>query len=242
MFKQVSHIDFLAKDAEVVADAECWGMRTERQTAEKKGKYGYLEPKRYTPDEIEEIAKRYRNEYVRGAAPFYWEDVSVGVSVPEIIRGPYTATTAVAFEQGWGGLFIHAHGYWFEFLDRHPHGKIVNEHGIPEPPEAVHWDSGLARSVGVPNAYDYGPERISWLATMLTNWVGDNGCLSELYCEVRRFNLIGDLTYGRARVTELGPVSGNSGQVKLDVVASDQRGEETVSGWAVVTLPRRPTS
>src|SRR3546814_2478409 len=87
---------------------------------------------------------------------------------------------------------------------------------IPEPPEAVHWDTQLARSVGVPQAYDYGPERISWLATMLTNWIGDAGDLSELYSEMRRFNMIGDMTFGHAKVTgktDAGP----KGQVRLDV-------------------------
>jgi hypothetical protein len=214
-------------------------MRTERQTAKATKKYDYLEPQRYSLAELENIAATYKNEYIRGAAPLYWEDVSVGMSVPEIVRGPYTATTAIAFEQGWGGLFIHAHGYWFDFLSRHPGGRILNEYGIPEPPEAVHWDSALASSVGVPRAYDYGPERISWLATMLTNWIGDRGALKELYCEIRRFNMVGDLTYGRAHVIQLDPCDDSTGEVKLEVTATDQRGEPTVSGWAVVSLPRR---
>lgn len=239
MFKQISHIDFVAPSGEVVADAESWGMRTERQTAEKRKKYDYLGTKLYTAAELNEIAERYRTEQIRGETPLHWEDVGVGTKVPEIIRGPYTATTAVAFEQGWGGLFIRAHGYWFDFLDRHPNGGLLNEFGIPEPPEAVHWDAALARRVGVPNAYDYGPERISWLATMLTNWIGDAGFLAEMYCEVRRFNLIGDLTHCNGTVTEVQPLDEAKGSARLEIKASDHRGEETILGWAVVHLPRR---
>ena len=239
MFKQISHIDFVAEKGDVVAEAESWGMRTERQTAEKRKKYDYLGAKAYAKSELSEIAERYRNESVRGTVPLYWEDVKVGEKVPEIIRGPYTATIAVAFEQGWGGLFIRAHGYWFDYLDRHPNAGLLNDFGAPEPPEAVHWDATLARRVGVPNAYDYGPERISWLASMLTNWIGDAGFLAELYCEVRRFNLIGDLTHCNATVTDVEALDATKGAVRLEVKAFDQRGEETVVGWAVVHLPMR---
>ena len=31
--------------------------------------------------------------------------------------------------------------------------------------------------VGAPGAYDYGPERCSWLTHHLTNWMGDDGFL-----------------------------------------------------------------
>jgi hypothetical protein len=46
---------------------------------------------------------------------------------------------------------------------------------------AAHWDSPLARSVGVPEAYGHGPERVAWIATMLANWIGDAGFLKALY-------------------------------------------------------------
>ena len=110
---------------------------------------------------------------------------------------------------------------------------------MPEPPEAVHWDGELARSVGVPEAYDYGPERIAWIATMLTNWIGDRGFLEELYCEVRRFNLVGDVTNCTGTVTECEAIDGATGRIKLDVQATDQRGQVTALGWAQVRLPRR---
>jgi hypothetical protein len=238
-FKQVSLVRFLAADGREVARAEPWGLRMERSAAREKGKYSYLEPERYTQEQLRQIASLYEQERCRGREPLFWEDVCVGEEIPGIVRGPYTATTAIAFEQAWGGLFIKAHGYWFEYLRRHPAAGIPNIYGIPEPPEAVHWDSQLARSVGVPEAYDYGPERIAWLATMLTNWVGDHGFLSELYVEVRRFNLIGDLTYGHGRIVDKEDTAGDRGRVRCEVWATDQRGETTATGWAVVLLLKR---
>jgi acyl dehydratase len=240
MFKQLSLISFLAGDGHELAQAESWGMRVERSAAKEKGKYKKLElAAPYTAQQLDEIARLYAQEHIRGAEPLYFEDVAIGQALPQIVRGPYTATTAVAFEQGWGGLFIKAHGYWFDYLRRHPAAGIPNAYNIPEPPEAVHWDSALARSVGVPEAYDYGPERIAWLATLLTNWIGDDGFLSELYCEVRRFNLIGDLTYCRGKVVSKEEHDARAGTVKLEIEAVDQRGDSTAGGWAQVTLPRR---
>jgi acyl dehydratase len=241
MFKQISEVRFVTPEGRLLATADGWGMRVSRDEAKERGKYDKLkvEPPSYTKEMLAEIADRYAQERCRGAEPLFFEDVPVGTEVPSIIRGPYTPTCAVAFEQAWGGLFIWAHGYWFDYLRRHPAAGLANGMGIPEPPEAVHWDTALARSVGVPQAYDYGPERISWIATMLTNWIGDHGFLAELYCEIRRFNLIGDVTTCFGRVTEAEATDAKHGIVKLTVEARDQRGELTAKGWAKVRLPRR---
>lgn len=236
MFKQISEIKFLGGDGTELATAHSWGMRTERAKAKEKAKYKALEQTQFTADEIKDISNLYKKEVCRGAMPLYYEDVELEEDIPQIIRGPYSATIAVAFEQAWGGLFIWAHGYWFDFISRHPAAGILNKNQVPEPPEAVHWDSELAKSVGVPDAYDYGPERISWLATMLTNWIGDDGFLEELYVEIRRFNLLGDLTYCLGKVIEKEPVVKGKGRVKLEVLAKDQRGQVTAKGWAKVVL------
>ena len=240
MFKQISLIRYLNGEGRELARADSWGMRVERVKAREKGKYKALkvaEP--YTVDQLAEIAALYAQERCRGVQTLYFEDVAVGDTPPQIIRGPYTATIAVAFEQAWGGLFIKAHGYWFDYLRRHPAAGIANAYNVPEPPEAVHWDTQLARSVGVPEAYDYGPERVAWLATMLTNWIGDDGHLAELYCEIRRFNLVGDLTYCRGTVESRSERDAASGEVRVKLEAVDQRGDMNALGWAVVVLPRR---
>jgi acyl dehydratase len=242
MFKQSSRTEFIRGDGEVIAEVIGWGMRVERETAREKGKYSETKRKSYTAEDLEKVAELYEAEKVRVASTeqLVWGDVKVGDEIPLIVRGPYSATIAVAFEQAWGGLFISAHGYWFDKLKEHPRLGIMNEYGVPEPPEAVHWDSALARSVGVPDAYDYGPERISWIASMLTEWIGLEGFLEELYVEVRGFNLVGDITYLEGEVTELvdGAADGSVGRVKVNVHARNQRDDTTAKGWAIVRLPK----
>ena len=242
MFRQVSLTTFhLPGQSAPAAEVQGWGMRVERQAARNREKYQPPQNPGYTAADLRRIGEEYSTEFVRGATLLHCEDVRPGERIPSVVRGPYTATTAIAFEQAWGGLFIRAHGYWFDLLRDHPALGISNSYGIPEPPEAVHWDSQLARSVGVPEAYDYGPERIAWIATMLTNWIGNDGFLEELYCEVRRFNLIGDLTHCHAQVTEIQcDPSASYGRVRLRVWADNQRNETTAQGWAWVRLPSRP--
>jgi len=236
-FQQISEITFQTDAGEKVAVADSWGFRTERKAAAEKGKYKGVAVEQYTREQIAEIAQRYAREHIRGAEPLYVEDVQVGDEIPEIIRGPYTVTTAVAFEQGWGGLFVKAHGFAMEYFSRHPKAGIFNEFGVPEPPEAVHWDNDLARLVGVPAAYDYGPERISWIGTALTNWIGDAGFLERLHVQVRNHNIIGDLTTCGARVTRVH--EGPTGAVELEVWARNQRDVVTAKGNATVRLPSR---
>jgi acyl dehydratase len=241
MFKQLSNTEFTrVGDESPFAEVQGWGMRTERQTARKKGKYGGTRLASYTPDDIAALAEEYRAERRTGSEALYLDDVEVGQSLPSIVRGPYTATIAVAFEQAWGGLFVRAHGAWFDYVRDHPAIGIPNGYGIPEPPEAVHWDSQLAQMAGVPEAYDYGPERISWLSTLLTNWAGDHGFLEELYCEIRGFNLIADLSRGKGMVTDVKPPDEDgTGTVRLEVWIENQRGDKTAKGWARVRLPAR---
>jgi acyl dehydratase len=147
-------------------------------------------------------------------------------------------TSVVAFVQGWGSLYVRAHGLAFDLFERHPALAIPNAFGVPEPPERVHWDEPFARAVGVPGPYDYGPERVAWLGHVVTNWMGEAGQLERLSAQVRRHNLIGDTTWCRGVVRDKEIVEGRA-LVHLDLSADNQRGETTATGAATVALPRR---
>ena len=78
------------------------------------------------------------------------------------------------------------------------------------------------------------------LIELLTNWIGAGGFLEELYCEIRRFNLVGDVTYCEGSVVESTPMDDKRGRLRLTIQARDQRDQVTAKGFAVVQLPRRP--
>jgi acyl dehydratase len=234
-FQQLSEIAYHDSDDQLVAEAEAWGMRTSRRAARSNHSLESMSACVYTPEDIARIAEEYATEEVQ-TQPRDAAGVEVGESVPSIIRGPYTVTNAIAFEQAWGGLFIRTHGDWFDLIQRHPALALINHLGIPEPPEAVHWDREFARRAGVPEPYDYGPERVAWLAVLLTNWMGPAGFLRELNVQVRKFNLVGDLTRCRGTVTALEKLEGDRRLVRLDVWAENQRQERTAFGTAAVVL------
>jgi hypothetical protein len=222
---------------QLVCTGQSYCFRIERDSAREARKY---EPIRveWTPEQIADIASRYRDEEARrrGAETRYVDDVTAGELLPAITKGPYTATTAIAYLLGWGGLYVRAHGDAFDLFTRHPALGIPNEWGVPEPPERVHWDPDLARRVGVPGAYDYGPERVSWLAHIVTDWMGDDGFLQYLDVQVRRHNVIGELVTVTAAVTD---VDTATGVVSIKIDAVNQDGHESARGTAKVVLPKR---
>jgi acyl dehydratase len=236
--QQVYRTTFKNQDGAGVCQADSWCFRTERDTARERGKYKDAQPHRYTQAEVERIREAYRQEDVRGARPRHWEDVEVGDGLPTVCKGPLTVTSVIAFIQGWGSLYVRAHGLAFDMFDRHPALGIPNGFGVPEPPERVHWDEPFARAVGVPGAYDYGPERVAWLGQVATNWMGDAGFLRRLSVQVRRHNLIGDVTWCRGAVTGKREEDGLA-LVEVELQAVNQRDEVTAQGSAVVGLPRR---
>ena len=235
--QQTYEVEFYDQEDKLVAVADSYCFRTEREEARKRRKY-HQRPVLWSEDQIKDIADRYRAQEAqrRGSETRYIEDISVGLQVPPIIKGPYTATTAIAYLLGWGGLYVRAHGDAFSLFEKHPALAIPNEWGVPEPPERVHWDPLLAARVGVPGAYDYGPERVSWMGHVVTDWMGDAGMLRRLSVQVRRHNLIGELVTCTGTVTN---VDLDRHTATLQLAATNQDGDESARGEAVVILPQK---
>jgi len=236
--KQIREVTFRDSAGEIVAVSQPYSFRMERDAASEKGKYGKLTQAHYTPDEYARIAAEYDQEVRRGNDPRYWQDVEIGELLPHVVKGPLTVTDIIVWLLGFGGQWLRAHGDAVRWYSRHPKGAIVNSFGAYEPPEIVHWDHDFARRVGVPAAYDYGPQRMAWLGHLMTNWMGDQGFLRNMDVQVRRFNLVGDTTWCRGKVAEKWQ-DGERHLVKCEIWAEDQRGEVTAKGTATVELPSR---
>lgn len=240
--QQIYHVDFFNQDGDKVAEADSWCFRTERDHAREQGsKYAEVrarEPRRYSPEEIKEAYKLYAQEEVRGATPRYWEDVKEGEELPVMFKGPMTVTGFIAFAQGWGGLYIRANKLAWQLIDAHPGVGITNRFGIPDVPERVHWEEDFALEVGAPGAYDYGPERNSWLTHHLTNWMGDAGFLHKSMCKIRRHNPEGDMLFFKGKVVRKYVEDGRH-LVEIEQEARNQDDELSVLGSGVVELPTR---
>ena len=179
-------------------------FRTDRDEARERGtKYtearGRVEP--FTDEQLAEFYKLYEAEEIRGATPRYWEDVKEGEALPRMMKGPMTVTGFICYAQGWGGLYIRANKLAWKMQQKHPGLGIKNRFNVPDCPERVHWDEAFALEVGAPGAYDYGPERCSWLTHHITNWMGDDGFLRKSKCQIRRHNPDGDVIFIDGTVT-----------------------------------------
>ena len=240
--QQIYHVNFYGEGGDLVAEADSWCFRTDRDIAREEGtKYSALKDKPqkvYTPEELDRVYSLYAKEEIRGAQKRYYEDVAVGDKLPTMGKGPMTVTGFIAFAQGWGGLYIRANKLNWKQFTRHSGLGIPNRFGIPDCPERVHWDPDMAALVGAPGVYDYGPERVSWLTHHVTNWMGDDGFLVNAQSKIRRHNPEGDLLFIDG-VVKSKRVEGARHLVEIDQVAHNQDGELSVVGSAIIDLPAR---
>ena len=240
--QQIYHVNFFNQQGDLISEADSWCFRTDRDSAREEGtKYNDLKEKkacRYAPEELAEVYKLYQEEEIRGSKPRYWDDVEIGDKLPTMAKGPMTVTGFICYAQGWGGLYIRSNKIAWKQISQHPGLAIDNQFGIPDCPERVHWENDFAKEVGAPGAYDYGPERCSWLTHQITNWMGDDGFLAQSGSKIRRHNPQGDLLFINGKVTKKFERE-DGGYVEIDQEARQQDNEISIIGRAVVKLPRK---
>jgi len=240
--QQIYHVDFFNQQGDLVAGADSWCFRTERDHAREQGtKYSDVKarpPRHYSQEELAIAYKHYADERIQGVRPRYWQDISEGENLPVMMKGPMTVTGFIAYAQGWGGLYIRANKLAWKQIDAHRGLGIPNRFGIPDCPERVHWEEEFALEVGAPGAYDYGPERCSWLTHQLTNWMGDDGFLRRATCKIRRHNPEGDMLFIKGKVTRKFVENGRH-LVEIEQEARNQDDELSVLGTGIVELPGR---
>ena len=238
-WEDITEQTFRTGDGELIGIHRMVFVNTERRTAAKIGKHKTFEIHRYTPEELARISDDAHAETIRGAQPRYWEDVEIGDELPQVVKGPYTSSEAVAFVAGWGGPFIMASEVTHRYVRAHPKANVPDrDSNAPEFPERAHWDNALAREVGAPAAYDFGGQRVSWVIHLITNWAGDGGFLRSISAKLVKFNVMGDTTWCKSKVTGK-TVEAGEHLVHLDVWGENQRGEISLTGEAKVRLPSK---
>src|SRR5690606_29834721 len=226
--------------SELVARALGTCTRHERKAARDAGKYKEVTQHQYTDEERDRIDEMVLNEpnNIRGSNPRYWEDVEVGEELPTIARGPLSLMDTMGFLVGCGRG--HTHGVVLQAAVKHPGHFFRNPEagGGIEYTGIGHHRESVAKNVGVPGTYDYGPQRSSWMASLVTNWAGDAAFVKRLRTQMRRFNTMGDSTWCKGRVSEKYIKDGHA-LVDLEIWGENQRGEVTTPGMATVVLPSR---
>ncbi len=225
---------------ELVTMSESLSIAGGRETTPgERKKYATIERPTFTPEEITRLDEAYEHEEIRGANPRYWEDVNIGDETTPMLKGPITITDIINWAAGAGQRMTKgAHRWQYLYRKRHPLAYVVNEQGVPDAIERVHWDDAFARHTGNPYCYDYGPQRMSWLINAMTSWEGDDGWLRKIDAQLRRFVYIGDVIWLKGKVTEK-YIKDDECTLELDVWCEDHRGRNTAPAHAVVLLPSR---
>ncbi len=238
IFVQSSLATYRDQRGELLAECKGWMIRAERRAARERGKY-QRETYRYSSEELAAIEEAVLNEEIRGSNPRFWEDVQVGDECSPIVKGPMSTGDIAAFVAGAiGGL---AHGASLKEFRKHPAWGFRGKSGALEAIIRVHDAEETAAAAGLPLAYDYGCQRMSWLCQIPTNWMGDDGSLRRLHGRLHRFNYVGDTTWLKGKVSAKREENGEY-LADLDIWAENQMQETTASGNATVALPSRTGS
>ena len=243
LYAQTLYID---RGAKAVARAKAWSIRTERKAARERGKYQGTEKPKYSREDLEAIWDMYDREEIRGAKPRYWEDVKEGEVLPPLVRGPLRVVEIIfgagrfdAFNVGVGASPGGNHYYrWSSYRKHVGFAEPDPETGVPDHPHRGHWEETMAKIIALPGIYDLGPQRGSWLAQIVTNWMSDHGLVRKIYHELRRFNIEGDTTWVEGKVSRKW-VEGSQHLVECETSCQNQRGETTGTGRVELVLPSR---
>jgi acyl dehydratase len=198
-------------------------------------------PQPYSAEQLAEIDACYEAEIRAGAVPRYFEDVQIGDVLPPKVKGPLRTTEIVLWHLGAGmGNTTPAGAFGLSYRVRRKVPRLfsANALNVPDTAQRLHWEPERARELGLPTSYDYGAMRETWLAHLLTDWMGDDGWLWKLRCEHRHFNFVGDTTWITGRVVDKRQDDGRN-EVHIEVECKNQRGQVTSPGSAVVLLPTR---
>ena len=233
---QTGEVLYTNQNGELVCRARGHTARTPRAKAKDGLKYEARETHRYTPDELEHIAHAIDTEELRGGTPRVWDDVVVDTWIQPMLKGPLNITDMICWYSG-GGHSYQAHRRAHLYRQRHPADSYVNpETGAQDSAARGHSESKMAREVGMPGGYDVGPQRISWMGQLMTNWMGDDGFLRKLSASIRRPNIFGDVSWLKARIIDK-RVDEDAHVVDLELVVVNQFDETTAKGTAVIELP-----
>lgn len=236
----INKTTYLNQRDEVVATVYFSVIRMERGAARDNRKYLDIPQARYSTDEMSELAAHFARERSlrRGSRPRLWEDVREGEELITLAKGPLTITDIVAYFLGQGAIY-YTNRIKHMQLKANPAARLVNpDTNIEDEWTAAHWDDYFARQSGIPRPYDEGPMRYDDLAHLVTDWMGDDAVLHELAVSLRAPNLLGDLSWCTGKVAGTRVEEGRH-LADLELWITNQRGERTTTGSAIVELPTR---
>ena len=102
----------------------------------------------------------------------------------------------------------------------------------------IHYDKDYAQQMGLSGVIVHGWLTFSFIAQMVTDWIGEGGTLKKLGVSYRGMNFPGNDIICKGRVTGK-HVKDNDHCVELEIWAENAKGEKNTPGKGVVVLPQK---
>lgn len=102
----------------------------------------------------------------------------------------------------------------------------------------IHYDDSYAESQGFSRVIVHGTLQYSFLAQMLTDWIGDQGWIRRIACTYRRAALVEDSLICKGTVQSKKCQQGEH-HLACEIWIENEQGEITTRGSATIVLPSR---
>ena len=153
-----------------------------------------------------------------------WASVTEGDEMPTLHKGTYTVTE----------LFLFTHGV--VGTGRSPRRALEAEDSKDLGGGGRYDEDHAKKRRNMPGQFDWGPQRVCWLAQMATDWMGDDGTLKKMQTRVRHPNVVGDTNTVFGKVGKKYQVDGEN-LVDLEVWNENQAGLATALSTITVAIP-----
>ena len=100
----------------------------------------------------------------------------------------------------------------------------------------VHYDKDFAQEKGLPGIIVHGMLQMSFLGQMMTDWIGDWGTVKKIRTSNRAIVLLNQDLFCKGTVTRK-YVENNENLVQCEIWLETEKGEKSVLGEALVSLP-----
>ena len=102
----------------------------------------------------------------------------------------------------------------------------------------MHYDKDFALKMGFPGIIVHGMLMASFLAQLITNWMGEWGILKRIKTSNRQFVLVNQDIFCKGKVKNKYEKEGEN-LVECEIWVENNLGERCVVGEAIVSLPTR---
>lgn len=103
---------------------------------------------------------------------------------------------------------------------------------------SIHYDKDFAQSKGLPGVIVHGQLVGCFLGQLMTDWMGEQGSLRKLTCSYKSVNFPGEALICKGKINK-NYVEDGEHYIECNLWVENTKGEKTVSGKALVTLPSR---